>query len=205
MLDGLVIDFLDFIEPVGAMGKCLRHPLVFQIPLIQDPSNFHQLNEMLEQKKRRIEKAKKEKNWSLVIFLHERPYRMSALFSLWAAGLIPSCDLGSFLEEVWIDSENIFQFPQKMILSMFEASGFIGDDMPDKEMVVYRGVASKASVKSFSWTDDIERAEWFARRFGSGKVFKALIPPSWVLARISSRGENEIVVNPSMLRHVVEL
>lgn len=204
-MDFLADDFLDHIESIGELGKALRHPLVFQVPLIFDRENFRRLNEMLAQKKARIGKAKKDKNWSLVIFLHERPFRISALFSLWAAGLIPSRELGPFLEEVWVDSENLFQYPRRMILDMFEASGFIGKIKPEKDLPVYRGVSLKGKVKGFSWTEDIERAEWFARRFGSGKVYKALIPPDGILASFSSRGENEIVVDPSKLRNIVAL
>jgi len=204
-MDLLADDLLDCIESIGVLGKALRHPLVFQVPLIFDRENFRQLNKMLEQKKERIGKAKKDKNWSLVIFLHERPFRISALFSLWAAELIPSRELGPFLEEVWVDSENLFQYPRKMILDMFEASGFIGEVRPEQNVSVYRGVSLKGKVKGFSWTEDLERAEWFARRFDSGKVYKALISPDGVLARFSSRGESEIVVNPSKLRNILVL
>jgi hypothetical protein len=47
-----------------------------------------------------------------------------------------------------------------------------------------------------SWTLDIERARWFAKRYGdNGKVWKAVIPKERVLACFYDRGEEELVVD----------
>jgi hypothetical protein len=54
-----------------------------------------------------------------------------------------------------------------------------------------------------SWTQDVEKAQWFAARtslfYGepTGMVFTATVDPTWVLGAINGgRGEAEIVVDP---------
>lgn len=51
-----------------------------------------------------------------------------------------------------------------------------------------------------SWTDDLERAQWFADRDlgkGAGRVYVCNAPPAALLAFISGRGEAEYVLDPS--------
>ena len=56
-----------------------------------------------------------------------------------------------------------------------------------------------------SWTLDYNKAEWFARRFlaggtGYGVVAEAICNPKDVIAYFESRGEKEIVIDPSKVR-----
>jgi hypothetical protein len=55
-----------------------------------------------------------------------------------------------------------------------------------------------------SWTLDVELARWFAERKALLKpaaIYRATVPPSAVLALwLNDRAEQEVVVNPNMLR-----
>lgn len=54
-----------------------------------------------------------------------------------------------------------------------------------------------------SWTTDIEKAEWFAKRWDkNSKVYSAKVSKDDVLALFSSRGESELVVDYMKLRNI---
>lgn len=66
---------------------------------------------------------------------------------------------------------------------------------------LYRGVAGQAPrrrVRGFSWTDDLEKAWWFARRFelADPAVYRTAVPAEAVLAFIGDRDEREFVIFP---------
>ncbi len=70
-------------------------------------------------------------------------------------------------------------------------------------MRVYRG-STWGRRRGMSWTEDRERAEWFAdrwnaRRTGTALVFKIMVEPEAVLALLADRDEAEVVVDPAML------
>lgn len=63
-------------------------------------------------------------------------------------------------------------------------------------LTVYRGVTEGGTEKALSWTLDLEKAKWFATRWGkNGKVFKAKIKRDYVLAFFSGRNESEVVID----------
>jgi len=75
----------------------------------------------------------------------------------------------------------------------------------DEVVTVYRGVTpyNADNVKALSWTLDMEKAEWFARRFGQeGCVYRAEIAKEHVLALFLGRGEKEVIVDPGQLRNI---
>ena len=75
-----------------------------------------------------------------------------------------------------------------------------------EKITVYRGCGEKGTVKGFSWTTDKDKAFWFATRFSrSGKVFKAVIPKSGVIAYTNQRGEKEVIVDIKQLSDIEEL
>lgn len=74
--------------------------------------------------------------------------------------------------------------------------------MPE-EITVYRGIRGRGSLKALSWTTDIEKAEWFAKRWDkNGKVYSVNVSKDDVLAVFSSRGESELVVDYTKLRNI---
>ena len=66
---------------------------------------------------------------------------------------------------------------------------------------LYRGVAGQAPrrrIRGFSWTDDPERAWWFARwlQLGNPAVYRTMVQAEAVLAFIGDREEREFVIFP---------
>lgn len=77
-------------------------------------------------------------------------------------------------------------------------------DLPD-QVTLYRG-AIEDNMYGMSWTDDLERARWFARRFNGlrdtqvGKVWQITVDADVVLARFQTRrGEDEWVLDPYLV------
>jgi hypothetical protein len=91
-------------------------------------------------------------------------------------------------------------------LEVFERAGYVSDTGEKLEGVLsaYRGVAGKRHRRGLSWTLSIDRARWFARRyghwFGNPLVYEATVDASDVLAYIVDRNEQQMVVNPDKLR-----
>lgn len=71
---------------------------------------------------------------------------------------------------------------------------------PTETMRLYRGAVPRHK-RGMAWTEDLDRARWFARRFpksehfGQGRVYVADVEPRRVFARISGRGEEEWVID----------
>lgn len=83
----------------------------------------------------------------------------------------------------------------------------INNDLPD-EIVIYRGEGTKSTTytETYSWTTDIEIACFFAVRLSlSGKIYQAKINKKNIIAFITDRNENEIIVLPEHLKEVKEI
>lgn len=77
--------------------------------------------------------------------------------------------------------------------------------LPEK-ITVYRGVGTRGKVKGLSWTTNIEKAKWFANRWGdNGKVYRGVISKDAVLAYFLRRDEAETVIDYSYLTDVEEV
>lgn len=178
-------------------GPMLRHPLVYQIPLIDNGMANH----CYERKQPALMKAYEERNWHQYVFLHERPYRFKALLK----ALATSDSAYGVVRDVWIDSENIWQNkgmwlpvlkdagPKRLMLT--EERKALAD-MPDL-VTVYRG-CRRHNKNGISWTTDKARAEWFARRFSKpqspGLVQTGKVSKSFILAFLTGRSEDEVLV-----------
>lgn len=128
-------------------------------------------------------------------------------------------DLGACLRFIWVDSEYTNSgsvFTKKQLLSLFRRSSKstmmdeeelqVFRDLPER-ITVYRGTTSVNSkdLKVFSWTLSRERAEWYSRRFEDTvqKVFQAEIPKEGALTYFS--GDEEIIVNPTLLENIHQI
>lgn len=184
---------------------CLKHPLVFGIPYSKEMNAIY--NEQYKYKKEAVDKAFKSKNWGSYLFLHERPYRLSQFLNI--KDKLSNQDYGKYLAEIWIDSENLWQF--NFILEKLvnhPGSKFMMDDK-DKELynklpeefVIHRGHQSK-NKKGYSWTLSYWRAKWFANRFQdkNNNVSSALVKKEDICAVLKGRGELEIVVSPNKVK-----
>lgn len=175
----------------SAMGPFVKHPLVFGSATLPG-----QLNRQLEFKLKATAEAYGNADWSRYLWLHERPYRMPTLHTLWTKRQIGRGQLKALLAQVWQDTEMPHQFGD-ICVELFKASGFITDDAEgwstlQDPLEIYRG----GFAHGISWTTDREKAAWFGRRFyradhylWTGRVLKHKC-----FAYITDRAEHEVVV-----------
>lgn len=88
----------------------------------------------------------------------------------------------------------------------FRSAGFVTDTEditpPSEAHTLYRG-AWEDHRSGMAWTDNLDTARWFARRFdGPGKVWITHVEPDAVMARFTGRNENEWVLDPEHLSEV---
>mgnify|MGYP001073839171 CR=1 FL=1 len=124
-------------------------------------------------------------------------------------------DFSRIFSGIWIRNENPNRDPNVTIktliqwlrasnkeILMKEAELEVYRNYPEK-IKIYRGVAVNRNPKGLSWTENIEKAEWFAERFNrknkKGVVQEAYIAKENVLAYFNRRGEDEIVVDARYL------
>lgn len=190
-------------------GTLLQHPLVHEI--FYTPHMNAMYNRNLEGKLRMIAEAKEKGDWHTYVFAHERPWRVEALEDI-QADIEDYETYGKLVRSVWTDSENIWQNMElwEDILTGFEElTGWemmetherdkIRFDLPSV-VTVYRGYTFTRD--GWSWTLDAHKARWFAVRFAgldgvpAAKVAKGKVPRDAIIAYLTSRGEEEIVVDP---------
>jgi hypothetical protein len=90
----------------GPIGPMLKHPLVYQIGIINGWAN-----RSLRYKQEALTRATEERDWHTVVFLHERPWRADALYKLVQVygDALPDQTYWELVGSVWTDSENIWQ------------------------------------------------------------------------------------------------
>lgn len=206
-------DLVDHVAENGGM-KVVHHPLVIQ-PFYTPVLHNNWVNQMYMQKLEAVERARNEENWGRFVWLHERPYRVDALWDgPFSCG--PVVHFPGLVLDVWSDTE----FPHQShgawldIWGAFrETGGLVPRCEPDasvfrelqgrtETITVYRGVGTNGDENGFSWALDKEVAMWFARRFSSnwkrGRVYTATIHPDDVLTYCNARSEQEVVVYPGV-------
>lgn len=197
-----------YLDETGFLGTSLKHPLVCVVPFI--PQLAYRANDQLARKKVALERAVKEQDWHTVIWLHERPWRVQAFAGI--SERLTNPEYWDVLGEVYVDTENFWQESRRwasLLRSRRPARDrFMTKDereelakLPDT-LTVYRGYHGRAKKLSWAWTLDHDRAVWFAQRLAGvhGRpptVATATVARDGVLALLTRRGEDEIVVAPS--------
>jgi hypothetical protein len=179
------------------LGPYIKHPLVFGFAFPAGVANRHYAYKL-----KAVEQAKREGNWDKFLWLHERPYRLPMLATLWSTNKIDLPTLRVLLLNCWMDTELPYQFgaiPRRL----FKATGFITDSpdewdaIPDP-LTVYRGASRRPGSNAISWTVNRDRAAWFARRLRrigkEARLWRANVAKSDVMAYIGERGESEVIV-----------
>jgi uncharacterized protein len=200
-----------FLHDAGDM-RVLRHPLVYGVPYLEQMNATY--NRSLEIKQDKIAAAKQAKDWSQVIWLHERPYRLAAMEQI-AKAIKDDAEYWQLLSEVYNDTENLWQQLRtcmKLLRSrrggreafMNKAELKLWADLPQK-FVIYRGHHHR-SLRSPSWTLSASTATWFADRWISAaerlKISQAVIDKAHVVGVLLRRGEYEVVVDPRKLTKI---
>ncbi|MEE9297045.1 MAG: hypothetical protein V3W34_19045 [Phycisphaerae bacterium] len=202
----------EYLEDAGGLGL-IKHPLITHMGYDAESRDMvTMLGRWLAQKRRGIEQFVADGNWSQVLMLHEKPWRMHALieYSSWMndedywreLGAI-WCgieDPGTYLDSLpWLFNPGNRRL-EKRHLMMNEEERAALDAIVDT-MTIYRGCAEGNRI-GFSWSIGREVGEWFARRctLGSrnepGLLLVGECCRSDVIAHFTRRDEAEIVVNP---------
>jgi hypothetical protein len=128
-------------------------------------------------------------------FLNQQDYA-DALTHLWITVEFPNHDANVSVEEFL----KYFSKADKELLMGKDIEKY--NSLPDK-ITVYRGTCLKSTTKALSWTTNIEKARWFANRFGNnGKVYEATIDKKDIFAYFTNRGESEVVLNYKKLEKI---
>jgi hypothetical protein len=161
-----------------------------------------------------------------------RPELPALLYRMWESGTIGGDEFHDALAWIWVESPApLLVLGERAWLRMFKSAGFVslivntrwtplggssvndrGFDLitekPTAPVKVWRGASFERRGRGMSWTLERECAVDFAERaapLAESGVFSALVPPRAVLAVFGSSHEQEVVVNPNMLRGRVVL
>lgn len=212
--------FLDY--PVNVDEK---YPLITHHPLFKERYYLDD-DEMLDiTKEEDYEKVKakflkgidKSTDIHVLFFLYvNRPYS-GIIFKL-VKDYLSNSDYSKLLKDIWCYTE----YPNKDknvsksdYISLWEDANLqyiyteedkkIIEELPS-EFIVYRGLMDKASKNGLSWTLSKETAIWFATRFNKrGKVYQAIVNKKDILAYISERNEEEIIIDYTKLKDIREV
>ena len=218
-------ELIDHIDEDSPFGVFLRHPLLVTV-YVEEMNAYY--NYQYLGKRKQADKALKKKDWNRWIWLHERPFRLDAF--LFICRDIPAKEYWTLLREIWIDTEGpgvnqdiwleLFNrpYPKRRKMMTGKERRTLANEGRSGELNIYRGYVDgldsedseyieedRDRESGISWTFDYNKAEWFARIFlsggtGHGVVAEAICKPKDVIAYFESRGEKEIVVDPSKIR-----
>lgn len=192
----------------GTELMLIHHPLVV-MPLGDDASFNVLANNALAERRGKMLKAKKKKDWWAYIWAYEKPYRPEVLMSI--AKIIPPENFWLLVSQVWGDAETIHPNTdvwvkiwesdrpfRERVMTVDEHEAFAA--LP--EIVrIYRGMAVKHDREpagGLSWTTDRERAIGFAKLRSAGNsapfLASATAKKSTFQAYFTRRNESEAVV-----------
>lgn len=193
-------ELVPYVYTHPTLGRMLKHPLVFDVPLMLPG----RANQVYEDKTEALAEAIKAENWDRAVFLHERPYRTDALVQYVVGEGVhlheTTEDIRALAASVWQDSENLRENVDEWV-TMLSGNGLVlmddekgeWDALPET-LTIYRGEQDK---RGFCWSLSKETAEWFARRFthrGGKYLTTATVAKSDVTGYLTGRGEAEILV-----------
>lgn len=200
----------EYLEESDTFGEMIRHPLVFSI--IHVPQMNRWVNNALRSKRAALAVAEADSNWRDYVYLHERPYRVTAFTEI--MDNMDDAAYWALLGRIWIDSENIRQNPRIWQTLLRSERGDREAIMRDHErealaelpatITVYQGHTDRRH-DGWSWTTERHTAEWFATRFatlegGRPVVTTATVAKADVIAYFTGRNESEILAPRTKVR-----
>lgn len=207
----LDIDLVPYLREVETLGLVLKAPLVFMVPYL--PALAGTVNRAYRAKREAVAAAEAAGNWQKVLWLHEKPYRMTVFLQV--RDRMSDRDYWQALASLWLETENLHEDQDEWVAALTASrpgrDQWLMDNTEravlaglDHQVTVYRGFRRPGRHLAPSWTLDRARAEWFASRpldppTGDGYLATATVPQSTVIAYFAGRGEQEIVLNPDEL------
>ena len=190
--------------------KTEENPVGLEILDVRDENNLIRVKEYF---RKAIDKCRKAMDLFIII---NKPY--SGIFFKYIKDFLDIDDYTNMLEALWTEMEypnTDVNVSKREWISMWKKADldkiYSEEDkevlakLPDR-FIVYRGLMDRAKVEALSWTLDIDKAVWFAKRFGhNGKVYKAYCNKKDILVYLSCRNESEIVVDWNKLEDIEEV
>ena len=197
---------------------CVHHPFLSS-SIVTIPSkglnmvDVLQDSEALTEYQTFMENQIDDGNLYEIYSLIRKPYRLT--FIKYCEQYLSDKNLAELLADAWVSSENpnqdvncsipylvkLFKKCNKEYLMQSEDYA-VYNSLPN-EFSIYRGVAVGRNPKGLSWTQNLEKAKWFANRFNTetkkGYVQVGIAKKEHVLAYFNTRGEDEIVYNSKKL------
>lgn len=182
----------------GPLGPMIAHPLVHCVGMIIPGL----ANQQLAFKRERLGEAIDQADWSSYIFLHERPYRTTALLAARDDYGIDVQTWGDLAADVWTDTENIHQHLEDWARIFRETRGAdwmngeehgVFDGLPE-QVEIWRGECNDGEV---SWTTSLKVARFFANRTthsGTGEVSHGYVLSEDVFCYLGRRSEFELII-----------
>lgn len=193
------------------IGTVLKAPLLFMVPYL--PQLAAIANRAYRGKRQALAHAESEGNWQRVLWLHEKPYRMSVFLQV--RDRMSDRDYWQALGDLWLDTENLHEYQDEWVDALTASRpGRARWLMDETERAVLAGLGNQVTLhRGFrrqgrhlapSWTLDRARAEWFAGRpldphSGGGYLATVTVPKRSVIAYFAGRNEREIVLDPGQL------
>ena len=158
----------------------------------------------LEQAIKDVREHMENANLVRIYMMIRTPYKLA--FLKYAKDYMSKKDFSEYLADAWVGSENPNQDINVSIPTLYrwyknasKKDLMVEEDyeyflnLPD-EITVYRGVGKNRNPKGLSWTDDYNKAVWFANRWNNkGYILKGKIKKENVLAYFNTRDEKELV------------
>jgi hypothetical protein len=202
----LLPELLPYVEQ-GSLGEQLRHPLLYQVPLLNNGG----ANRLYKFKVEETQRALAEGNFTKYVWLHERPYRIDAFIEV-ANKMTDRC-YWETLSVIWSDTENGWQNlsewqrlfdsdrPEKRYLMDEDDNYETYSNLPDV-VTVYRGCQKNQNENGLSWTLNKERAQFFANRLGKqGIVLEKTVKKNQIVAVLLGRNEEEVIITERSARN----
>ena len=211
------------IEPVEGMGFLSIHPFASS-PYVANPEGG--MVDLTTPEgwlwyRRKIEKKVRERNLPFITSLIRPPFLMT--WFRYASEFMSEKDFAHYLVVCWVTEENPNQdknVSRKRAVGFFKAANkkyLMAEDelayynaLPDT-LTIYRGVSPGRERNGLSWTDDLDVAAWFKKRFEKkdleGYILKATISKKYVLAYFNRhlREEHELVVDVYGIQKKIEV
>lgn len=197
-------DLVPYLDEHPELGTILRHPLVYQVPIWSNGS----ANKMYESKKKQIEKVLLKQDYKIYVWLHERPYRLTAFEEI--SNKLTDTKYWNLLSYIWTDTENSYADYKKwrsLFSSERSSKHYLMNEEEDQllrslpdEVIIYRGCQKNLNENGLSWSLDKSKAEFFAYRFNQkGIILEKKISKKDIIAVFTGRGEAEVIFNDTSI------
>ena len=182
-------------------GQCLDHPLVQDLDVDREFAALP--NWTYNDKRIRLDHARKKADWFSFVFLS---HRLDAFVEI-LSSISSAKAYWVLLREVWIDIESLarrydelwelWNDPRPYKRFAMDAKERKSLKRLPDELTIYRGIEERGTREGMSWTLDLDKARWFARRGCSSSpvLLTAIAKKRNVHALLLGRNESEIVVD----------